>query len=553
MKENKLGSIDRRTFGPNEDPSFYGVPEVKIVGDKLPIVLSIPGMEGQINVNFTLQDVKQALEQTMGGSFFNNITLIVVEPMAQWGYVESTNPHTIHVNEDGILEVIKKTIEAEVKKATEQGIEPKVTPQIENRIKFEIAKKLGGLLGHERAHAEDFQKVLWENITTGKGNVSSVPESHGPAAEPAAEHSIVQSPWGRNVAAQSWVASNCKFAFAQHIDEVIEQLGHLLHDFLGQVGMIEHPETMPWTVQTIKSFAPLAHKALSDKDTFHDRLQRIPHINRRSPSTEIATLTDLHPINLGGGRIASGQTEAWKQKTTIAMDQETAIRTGDKVRWNHPQFEGGSFYQGRSRGARFIGYKEYSGIVIRHSYGEDKGQHTFTIQLDDGSLKRVKGRNLYPNLISHEPDPNSLDRVADTDKKAETNKMTIQAEWVAKNCKFANKIVTAERIGQDIVRIVKEAIVKSAADWQRDPVTFGKEIMISSVMDVLREDPRWETVRRMIKAKGEGQLTSYDVKHILHRVQHELAPVMEDARNKGVDMKQLWNAIINDLGLAGRM
>jgi len=77
--------------------------------------------------------------------------------------------------------------------------------------------------------------------------------------------------------------------------------------------------------------------------------------------------------------------------------------------------------------------------------------------------------------------------------------------------------------------------------------------MISSVMDVLREDPRWETVRRMIKAKGEGQLTSYDVKHILHRVQHELAPVMEDARNKGVDMKQLWNAIINDLGLAGRM
>lgn len=41
-----------------------------------------------------------------------------------------------------------------------------------------------------------------------------------------------------------------------------------------------------------------------------------------------------------------------------------------------------------------------SGTVIKHSYGTDKGQHTFTI--DTGGDKiLVKGRNLYPNLLSH--------------------------------------------------------------------------------------------------------------------------------------------------------
>lgn len=36
------------------------------------------------------------------------------------------------------------------------------------------------------------------------------------------------------------------------------------------------------------------------------------------------------------------------------------------------------------------------GVVTGSSYGKDKGQHTFTI----GGIK-VKGRNLYPNLIEH--------------------------------------------------------------------------------------------------------------------------------------------------------
>jgi hypothetical protein len=48
-----------------------------------------------------------------------------------------------------------------------------------------------------------------------------------------------------------------------------------------------------------------------------------------------------------------------------------------------------------------------SGIVVNHSYGADKGQHTFTISTDEGNVM-VKGRNLYPNIIDHQQGEESL-------------------------------------------------------------------------------------------------------------------------------------------------
>jgi len=92
------------------------------------------------------------------------------------------------------------------------------------------------------------------------------------------------------------------------------------------------------------------------------------------------------------------------------MVYDTAIRTGDRIVWDAPQYSGGSFFRGRCRGARFTGTVRLAGVVERHSYGSERGQHTFSIRLDDGSLKRVKGRNLYPNIVAHTPDPNSPDR-----------------------------------------------------------------------------------------------------------------------------------------------
>ncbi len=35
------------------------------------------------------------------------------------------------------------------------------------------------------------------------------------------------------------------------------------------------------------------------------------------------------------------------------------------------------------------------GKIIKDSYGKDKQQHTFTLELDDGKMMRIKGRNLY--------------------------------------------------------------------------------------------------------------------------------------------------------------
>jgi hypothetical protein len=41
------------------------------------------------------------------------------------------------------------------------------------------------------------------------------------------------------------------------------------------------------------------------------------------------------------------------------------------------------------------------GNVIKESYGEKTGQHTFTIQECDGNKINIKGRNLYPNILEH--------------------------------------------------------------------------------------------------------------------------------------------------------
>jgi hypothetical protein len=40
------------------------------------------------------------------------------------------------------------------------------------------------------------------------------------------------------------------------------------------------------------------------------------------------------------------------------------------------------------------------GQVVNESYGKERGQHTFTIDLG-GEKLLVKGRNLYPNIIEH--------------------------------------------------------------------------------------------------------------------------------------------------------
>lgn len=89
----------------------------------------------------------------------------------------------------------------------------------------------------------------------------------------------------------------------------------------------------------------------------------------------------------------------------------SAIRTGDYVEFTLPVFTGGSGWNGRFKGAKCVGEESFTGTVLKHSYGEKTGQHTFTILLTNGKKKFVKGRNLYPNLTRHDVDDASPDRL----------------------------------------------------------------------------------------------------------------------------------------------
>ena len=70
--------------------------------------------------------------------------------------------------------------------------------------------------------------------------------------------------------------------------------------------------------------------------------------------------------------------------------------TGDCVVGDEVSFERATF-TGIFRSAKFAGFELVQGKIISDSYGRDKQQHTFTLELLDGSKLSIKGRNLYAN------------------------------------------------------------------------------------------------------------------------------------------------------------
>lgn len=56
------------------------------------------------------------------------------------------------------------------------------------------------------------------------------------------------------------------------------------------------------------------------------------------------------------------------------------------------------------------------GVVEKHSYGKDAGQHTFSIRKTDGTLRLIKGRNLYPRLTKHVVSAAGIDTDTDTEE-----------------------------------------------------------------------------------------------------------------------------------------
>lgn len=72
--------------------------------------------------------------------------------------------------------------------------------------------------------------------------------------------------------------------------------------------------------------------------------------------------------------------------------------TGDVVSGDVVKFERAVFI-GEYRDAKFTGYELVCGEIIAESYGADKSQHTFTILLESGTKRLIKGRNLYKNGV----------------------------------------------------------------------------------------------------------------------------------------------------------
>jgi hypothetical protein len=183
----KAQGEDPRMFGPGEDPTKFGTPAVNISDGEPSKVFSIPGVEGSINLNIGIEEVKNALERVFGSSYFFPITDIKVRPMpGKFGETSSREPHTIFINEAAMLDAIKQAVANEAQKAAQSGIKAKFTPEIGAKIEREIAKLLWETIPHERQHALDFQSELHKIFSGQRGNVSGVPESHGEQAGKAA-------------------------------------------------------------------------------------------------------------------------------------------------------------------------------------------------------------------------------------------------------------------------------------------------------------------------------------------------------------------------------
>ena len=89
---------------------------------------------------------------------------------------------------------------------------------------------------------------------------------------------------------------------------------------------------------------------------------------------------------------------AYQVSTYSGDDLYTINTTGDCVVGDEISFERATF-SGSFRSPQFAGFEQIKGKIVKDSYGSDKQQHTFTIELLDGSKIRIKGRNLYANGV----------------------------------------------------------------------------------------------------------------------------------------------------------
>jgi len=71
------------------------------------------------------------------------------------------------------------------------------------------------------------------------------------------------------------------------------------------------------------------------------------------------------------------------------------VVTGDEIEFEFREWERVKLNRYGRIGWRFGGPETLRGRVVNDSYGRAKQQHTFTLELEDGSIRLIKGRVLY--------------------------------------------------------------------------------------------------------------------------------------------------------------
>ena len=110
--------------------------------------------------------------------------------------------------------------------------------------------------------------------------------------------------------------------------------------------------------------------------------------------------------------------------------------TGDCVVSDEVRFERATF-SGSFRNARFAGFEQITGKIINDSYGRNKQQHTFTLELADGSKTTIKGRNLYANGAWRRAWEDESQRGAVADEKHQRGDRARAAREIRKSEQFA--------------------------------------------------------------------------------------------------------------------
>lgn len=107
------------------------------------------------------------------------------------------------------------------------------------------------------------------------------------------------------------------------------------------------------------------------------------------------------------------------QQSTYQGDSEYPINcTGDAVTGDHVRFERAVF-TGSFKSPKFSHFEIVTGKIVADSYGAEKQQHTFTLELPNGSKTKIKGRNLYSNGVWRKKWESEEDRNLAADEKHE--------------------------------------------------------------------------------------------------------------------------------------